>query len=146
MSAENKALVRRWFEEVWNKGRADAIDEMFAADGIAYGLVEAGVDVRSPVAFKPFFEKLRGAFPEFELTIEDIIAEGDTVAARWNAKMMHRGDQLGMPASGRPVAVTGMSFVRVRDGQILEAWNNWDIFGMMQQIGAGTVNARLLDQ
>lgn len=134
MSDANKDLMRRWFAEVWDKGRAEAIDEMFAADGVAYGLGEAGIDVRGPADFKLYFAKLRGAFPEFEVKIEDVIAEGDKVAARWSARMVHRGDQLGVAASGRQVNVTGMSFIRVRDGKIVEGWNNWDIFGMMQQI------------
>lgn len=145
MSDENVALVYRWFEEVWNEGRAEAIDEMFVADGIAHGLGEAGVDVEGPPGFKPFFEKLRGAFPEFALTIEDTIAEADKVAARWTVQLTHRGDHLGIPATGRQATVTGMSIIRIKDGKIIEAWNNWDIFGLMQQIGATQPAATLLE-
>ncbi len=145
MSTENAALMRRWFDEVWNKGRAEAIDEMFAADGIAYGLGEAGVDVCGPVAFKPFVERMRGAFPNFELTIDDTITEGDKGAARWTARMTHRGDHLGLPATGKQVVITGMSIIRVRDGQIVEGWNNWDISGLMQQLGADRPAATLLE-
>jgi len=145
MSKENIALIHRWFEEVWNKGRAEAIEEMFAADGIAYGLGEAGIDVHGPAVFKPFFERLRGAFPELKITIEDALAEGDKVAARWSARMIHRGDHLGIAATGRKVAVTGMSIVRIRDGKIVEAWNNWDMLGLMQQIGAIAPPTTLLE-
>lgn len=144
MSTNNSELICRWFEEVWNKGRAEAVDEMFAADGIAHGLGEADIDVRGPAAFKPFFEKLRGAFPDFQLTIEDTISEGDKVAARWTARMTHGGDHLGLPATGRPVVVSGMSIIRIRDGQIVEGWNNWDMMSMMQQIGAERPPATLL--
>ena len=145
MSKENVALIHRWFEEVWNKGRADAIEEMFAADGVAYGLGEAGIDVHGPATFKPFFERLCGAFPELKITIEDALAEGDKVAARWSARMIHRGDHLGIAATGRKVAVTGMSIVRIRDGKIVEAWNNWDMLGLMQQIGAIAPPTTLLE-
>ena len=145
MSKENIALIHRWFEEVWNKGRAEAIEEMFAADGIAYGLGEAGIDVHGPAAFKPFFERLRGAFPELKITIEDTLAEGDKVAARWSATMTHQGDHLGIAATGRKAAVTGMSIVRIRDGKIVEAWNNWDMLGLMQQIGAIAPPTTLLE-
>ncbi|MBA3716105.1 MAG: ester cyclase [Pyrinomonadaceae bacterium] len=145
MPTENSELIQRWFDEVWNKGRSEAVDEMFAADGIAHGLGEAGVDVRGPAAFKPYFEKLRGAFPDFELTVEDTISEGDKVAARWTARMTHGGDHLGLPATGNRVEVSGMSIIRVRDGQIIEGWNNWDVMGMMQQIGAGKPAATLLE-
>ncbi|MBD0324944.1 MAG: ester cyclase [Pyrinomonadaceae bacterium] len=145
MSDENVALVYRWFEEVWNKGRAEAIDEMFAANGIAHGLGETGVDVEGPAGFKPFFEKLRGAFPKFQVTIEDTIAADDKVAARWTVRVTHEGDQLGIPATGRQATVSGMSIVRISDGQIVEAWNNWDILGLMEQIGAMQPAATLLE-
>lgn len=83
MSEENKALVRRWFEEVWNKGRADAIDEMFAADGIAHGLADdSGSPLRGTDGFRVFHQKFRSAFPDLVVTVEDAIAEGDTVVAR----------------------------------------------------------------
>ena len=78
MSEHNKAFIRRWFEEVWNKGREEAIDEMFAEEGVANGLVdEGGQPLRGPAGFKPFFRKFREAFPEIEVVVEDAIAEGD---------------------------------------------------------------------
>ena len=68
MSEENKALVQRWFEEVWNKGRAEAVVEMFASDGIAHGLSDdAGSPLRGPEAFKEFHARFRGAFPDSPL-------------------------------------------------------------------------------
>jgi steroid delta-isomerase-like uncharacterized protein len=118
---------------------------MFAADGIAHGLGEAGRDVYGPGAFKSFFEKLRGAFPEFEVTVEDTITEGDKVAARWTAQLTHGGDHLGIPATNRQATVTGMSIIIVSNGQIKQAWNNWDIMGLMQQLGAFEPTATLLE-
>jgi steroid delta-isomerase-like uncharacterized protein len=145
MSDENVALMYRWFEEVWNKGRAEAIAEMLAADGLVHGLGETGVDVRGPEGFMPFFEKLRSAFSDFEVTIEETVAEADKVAARWVVRVTHEGDQLGIPATGRQAAVTGMSIIQVRDGRIIEAWNNWDILGLMQQLGAIQTAATLIE-
>ncbi|HEX8845046.1 MAG TPA: ester cyclase [Pyrinomonadaceae bacterium] len=136
MSKENVALIHRWFEEVWNKGRAEAIDEMFAEDGIAHGLGSEGETLQGPAGFRPFFENFRGAFPDIRVTIEDTVAEGDKLAARWVGRMTHRGDHLGVPASGQAAEITGMCIVRIRDGQIVEAWNNFDMMGLMQQIGA----------
>ncbi|MBC7931084.1 MAG: ester cyclase, partial [Rubrivivax sp.] len=113
MSEENKALVRRWFEEVWNKGRAEAIDEMFAEDGTAHGLADAGGQpLRGPANFKPFFQKLRDALPDTQVTVEDLVAEGDKVAARCSVRGTHRGDTLGFAASGRAVEFTGICIVR----------------------------------
>lgn len=132
----NKALVRRWFEEVWNKGRAEAIDEMFAADGIAHGLSDdAENPLRGPTDFKPFHERFRGAFPDIEVVVEDMIAEDDKVAARCSVRGKHTGDHLGVAASNAPVDFTGVSIVRIKDGKIIEAWNNFDFMRMNQQIG-----------
>lgn len=137
MSEENKAVLRRWFEEVWNKGRAEAIDELFAADGTAHGLSDAGGEsLRGPVGFRPFYQKLRDALPDTEVVVEDMLAEGDKVAARCTVRGTHLGDTLGFAASGRAVEFTGICIVRVRDGQIVEAWNNFDFMSMFQQLGA----------
>ncbi len=144
MSRENVALLHRWFEEVWNKGRPEAIDEMLDPDGIVHGLGEAGVEVRGAVGFVPFFARFRGTFPDINITIEDTIAEGDKVAARWTARMTHEGDGLDFAPTGRAVTITGMSIIRVADGRIAEAWNNWDIASLLQQINAPG-DTRLLD-
>jgi steroid delta-isomerase-like uncharacterized protein len=137
MSEQNKAFIRRWFEEVWNKGREEAIDEMFAEEGVANGLVdESGQPLRGPAGFKPFFRKFREAFPEIEVVVEDAIAEGDRVAARCTVRGRHRGDSLGFAATERPVEFTGMTIVRIHHGKIVEAWNNFDFMSMFQQLGA----------
>lgn len=132
----NKALVRRWFEEVWNKGRAEAIDEMFASDGIAHGLSgDAENPLKGPANFKPFHEMFRGAFPDVEVIVEDTIAEADKVAARCSVRGKHAGDHLGVAATNAPVDFSGISIVRIKDGKIVEAWNNFDFLRMNQQIG-----------
>lgn len=137
MSEENKALVRRWFEEVWNKGRAEAIEEMFAPEGIAHGLSDDVENpLRGPAGFKPFHDTFRGAFPDMVVVVEDLIAEGDKVAARCSVHAKHTGDHLGIAASHAPVEFTGMTIVRVKNGKIVEAWNNFDFMRMNKQIGA----------
>jgi steroid delta-isomerase-like uncharacterized protein len=136
MSEENKAIVRRWFEEVWNKGRSDAIDEMFAADGIAHGLSDdPETPMEGPVGFKPFHAAFRGAFPNVEVVVEDLIAEGDKVVARCSVRGKHTGDHLGVAASNVPVEITGIAIVRIKEGKIVEAWNNFDFLKMNKQIG-----------
>jgi steroid delta-isomerase-like uncharacterized protein len=137
MFDDNKALIHVWFEEVWNKGREEVIDEMFAADGIANGLAnESGEPLRGPADFKPFFHKFRDAFPDIEVVVEDTIAEGDKVAARCSVRATHQGDSLGFTATQKPVEFTGITIVRVKDGKIVEAWNNFDFMSMFQQLGA----------
>lgn len=136
MSEENKALIRRWFEEVWNKGRAEAIDEMFAEEGIAHGLSDvSGAPLRGPSAFRAFHKNFRGAFPGIVVNVEDTIAEGDKVAARCTVRAVHSGDDLGFAATQKPMEITGIAIVRIKDGKIVEAWNNFDFMAMFRQLG-----------
>ena len=133
---ENKALVRRWFEEVWNQGRAEAIGEMFAADGIAHGLSDdPAKPLRGPEGFLPFHGQFRGAFPNIEVVVEDQIAEGELVATRCSVRGKHTGEHLGFAATHSPVEFTGMSITRIKDGKIVEAWNNFDFMKMYKQLG-----------
>ena len=131
----NKALLRRWFEEVWNKGRAEAITEMMAEDCIAHGLSEGGQPMRGPADFLPFHTQFREAFPGIEVVAEDLIAEGDKVAARCSVKGKHVGDSLGFKATNTTAEFDGMSIVRIKDGKIVEAWNNFDFMKMYKQLG-----------
>jgi steroid delta-isomerase-like uncharacterized protein len=136
MKSGSVDVLHRWFEEVWNKGREEAIDEMFADEGVAHGLLdENGEELRGPAGFKPFFRKFRDAFPNIEVVIEDCIAEGDKAAARCTVRAKHTGEGLGVAATGNAVEFTGISIVRVRDGKIVEAWNNFDFMSLNQQIG-----------
>ena len=137
MSEENKALVRRWFEEVWNKGNEAAIEEMFASDGVAHGLAdEPEKAMRGPQDYKPFYLKFRSAFPEIEVVVEDMVAEGDKVAARCRVRGKHQSDSLGFAATGRSMEFTGITIVRIQKGKIVEAWNNFDFMTMFKQLGA----------
>jgi steroid delta-isomerase-like uncharacterized protein len=136
MSEANQALVRRWFNEVWNQGREDTIDELFAANGVGYGLGDTEAPIRGPAGFKPFVANLRGALPDIHMQIEDMVAEGDRVTVRITVDGTHKGDQLGVPASGRRVQIQGMVMVRIANGQIVEGWNSWDQLGLLRQIGA----------
>ncbi|MFN2493042.1 MAG: ester cyclase [Pyrinomonadaceae bacterium] len=133
---QNRALMIRWFEEVWNKGRADGVVEMFATDGIAHGLSDDDKNpVRGPEHFKEFHAKFREAFPDITVTVEDTVAEGDKVAARCSVRASHTGDSLGIAASHALVDFTGIAIIRVTDGKIVEAWNNFDFMKMNKQIG-----------
>ena len=136
MAISNEALTRRWFEEVWNQGRAEAIDELMAPDGIAHGLGSGEDDLRGPEGFKTFHARFKGAFPDIKITVEDIISAGNKVAVRFTCRATHAGDHLGVAPTHRKVAFEAMSFVRWREGQIVEGWNSVDMLGMLQQIDA----------
>ena len=136
MSEKNKALVRRWFEEVWNKGRAEAIDEMFDANGIAHGLSDDPANpIKGPRDFRPFHTVFRDAFPNMEIVVEDTVAEGDKVAARCSVRAKHEGEFLGRAATASAVDFTGITIVRIRNGKIVEAWNNFDFMTLHRQVG-----------
>jgi steroid delta-isomerase-like uncharacterized protein len=133
---ENLQLMRRWFQEVWNEGKTESIHEFLAPDAIGIGELEDGRPLRGPAEFVPFVERIRGAFPDINIVVEDAFGAEDKVVLRWSATMTHRGDHLGMPASGQRVRIAGMSIARIRDKQIIEGWDNWDQLGMLKQIGA----------
>lgn len=134
---ENVKLARRWFQEVWNEGRMQTVHELFAPDGVAIGQSEQGEALRGPKDFASFVERIRGAFPDIKITVEDAFGADDRVALRWSAAMTHKGHQLGMPATNRQVRISGITITRMRDGQIVEGWDNWDQLGLMKQLGAG---------
>lgn len=135
MSSQNSELIRRWFEQVWNQGRLEAIDQMSHPHTRGYGQAEHGrqIDMNE---FKQLWHNLRAAFPDIRVTVDDTVEQGDKVAARWTANMTHQGNFLGFAASGRTASITGISFQRIEDGKIIEGWDNWDQLGLLVQIGA----------
>jgi len=135
MSDANVLLMKKWFEEVWNQKRKATITELFAPDAIAHGVNDQGGDIQGPAQLLPFYERISGAFPDMKVVVEDGFSSGDKVIVRWSAEMHHQGDSLGMLASGKKVAIGGMTMARIKDGKIVEAWDNWDKLGMLQQIG-----------
>jgi predicted ester cyclase len=129
-----KQLAIRWFEQVWNQKNEAAIDEMYSATGKSYGFPEPDSILIGPEAFKPLHRTFTGAFPDLHFALDDVIAEGDRVAIRWSVTMTHTGDHLGIPATQKPVTQHGASFLVVRDGQILEGWNEMDMNYLFKQL------------
>jgi steroid delta-isomerase-like uncharacterized protein len=131
MSEANIALAKRWFEEVWNKSRREAIDEMLAPEAPIH---DGEASMQGPDGFKPFFDRMQSSFSGIRVTVEDAIAHEDKVCLRWSCTMTHTGAGFGLPATGKHLKVTGISIVRVEGGQLVEGWQNWDMMGLMQQI------------
>jgi len=136
MSYEPRSIVLRWFEEVWNQGREETIDELFARDGVALGLGMGDTPVHGPAAFKVFWRNMRGALPDVEIKVEDIVIEGDKVVVRVTLEGTHRGDGLGVAPTGRRIRIAGIVLVEFADGKIVRGWNSWDQLGLLHQLGA----------
>ena len=130
-ASQNAALARRWFEEVWNQRRDATVTELLADP--CDGHMEGG-EVRGPRDFLAARAALLGAFPDLRVVVEGMLAEGDEVAIRWSAAGTHRGDGLGPKASGRPIAFRGISWVRFRDGRIVEGWDSWNLGRLMSEL------------
>ncbi len=140
MTTDNLEKARRIFQEVWNEKRVEKIDELVAANYVHH-------DVKSPdqkgiEAYKQFVGLYLNAFPDVRFNIEDEISEGDTVVTRWTVTGTHNGDLPGVPRTGRPISVTGITIARLSDGKFVESWNNWDALGMMQQLGVVSAEAK----
>ena len=134
MSAEdNKALVRRFVDEVQSGGNTDLIDEICSPEFVNHS-APPGLPADCE-GIKIVTAMFRGAFPDSYFSVEDMIAEGDEVVTRKTFHGTHEGEFMGIPPSGRTVNVTLIDVVRISDGQVVEHWSVGDNLGMMQQLG-----------
>jgi steroid delta-isomerase-like uncharacterized protein len=134
MSEHNKAIVRRLFAELWNNGKLSVADEIFTPNYEHHDSSTPDFG-RGPDSEKKRATLYRTAFPDLHLTIEDVIAEGETVMTRWSCRGTHRGDLNGIEPTGKQFAISGVTVARVSDGKIAEGYVNWDALGLMQQLG-----------
>jgi steroid delta-isomerase-like uncharacterized protein len=134
MSEQNKAIVRRLFEELWNKGNLSVADQLFSPNYTHHDSSTPDFG-RGPESERKRATLYRTAFPDLHLTIEDIIAEGETVMARWSCRGTHKGDLSGMAPTGKQFTISGVSIARLANGKMAEGWINWDAQGLMQQLG-----------
>lgn len=134
MSAEkNKAAVRRWVEQGFNQHNLDEFDVYFSPDLVNHELapnMPQGLEGTKLLA-STFF----AAYPDIQVTVEDLLAEGDQVVLRWSARGTHTGELMGIPPTGKEVTITGIAIDRFEDGQSVEHWEIFDQLGMMQQLG-----------
>src|ERR1043165_4906006 len=122
-TAENKELVRRYFDERWNHGSLDVCDE----------LLSSSMDIEEQ---KEFVRAQLAALGNLHLTILNLLAEGDQVAIHWRIDGIHRGNFLGVAATGKPVTFQGIAWLRIAEGKIVEDIAYWDKLSILQQLGA----------
>ena len=136
MSEEaNKALVRRFYEEVWAKGNLDVADELFA-DGYERHDLRPGDPSPGAKGQKEIAAAFRAAFPDLTWDVDFVIADGEFVAGRWTATGTHLGPWAGVAPTQRPMRFSGVNVFRFADGKVVEIWNHRDDLGLMQQLGA----------
>ena len=134
MSAEeNKALVRRFVEEVQSAGNIDVVDELCSPEFVNHS-APPGVPPNCE-GVKQLTAMFRRAFPDSYFTVEDMIAEGDKVATHKTFHGTHEGEFMGMPPTGRRVSMELIDIVRISEGRVVEHWSMGDSLGMMQQLG-----------
>jgi steroid delta-isomerase-like uncharacterized protein len=134
MSEQNKTVVRRLIDELWNKGNLQVADEIIAP---TYQHHDASTPDfgKGPEGEKKRVNLYRTAFNDFRLNIEDLYAEGETVVARWSCRGVHKGELNGIAPTGKQFAITGITIARFSNGKIVEGFVNWDALGMMRQLG-----------
>ncbi len=133
MSAEeNKAMVRRIVEEALNKGDLAVVDEVIA-DSYIYHV--PGNEIEGPEGFKQYVNMMRTALPDLNITVDNMVAEGDMVASRFTVRGTHRGELLGIAPTGRQVAITEAIFIHFEDGKEVEAWVYTNMLAIYQQLG-----------
>lgn len=136
MSVANKVLVYRWYEEVWNKKRENAIDEMLSPDVTLYGLTDNPTEaLKGPDAFRKYWREMISVFPDVHVAVESTIGEEDKVAARCSLRATHTGEGFGLKPTGKRIHITGMRICTFRDTRVIEAWNNFDILAVYRQLG-----------
>jgi steroid delta-isomerase-like uncharacterized protein len=139
MSEDNKAIVIRFYEEL-DRNNFGIYSELTTLDYLGHFPGNAQpMNREDREQFSRMFYK---AFPDGQHTVDDLIAEGDKVAARLTARGTHKGEFQGIPPTGKPVSFTGMRVFRFVSGKIAEEWSNLDMFGLMQQMGVVLMAAR----
>lgn len=135
MPTDNKEVVRRVFEDLWNKHNPSVADEIYASSFINHDPATPDQG-RGPEAAKKVAAIYLKAFPDSHFTLNEMFAEGDRVVTRWTVRATHRGELMGTPPTGKEVTTTGITVNRVANGKVVESYVNWDALGLMEQIGA----------
>lgn len=134
MSEENKAIVKRIVQEIWNGGNLDLADELISPDYVD-NVAGSGTPV-GPEGFKGTVNGVRDAFPDFAITITDMISEGDKVALVWTFIGTHKGELMGIAPTEKLIEFDGIYLYRFKDGKLVERSGNRNMFKLLSQLGA----------
>jgi steroid delta-isomerase-like uncharacterized protein len=131
---QNKAMVRRWSEELWSRGNLAVADQIVASDYVRHDPGDP-FPARGPEDVKRIVTTLRGMFPDFHIEVEAIVAEGDFVVSRYSATATDTVGYMGMPPTGKSIRTSAMQMFRFADGKIVESWAARDDLGTLKQLG-----------
>ncbi len=134
MAEDVKALARRYYDEIWNKGNLSLIDTFCGSDYRGSEPLSGSTSSREEL--KQIIQGYRTAFPDLVMKPEQFVSEGDTVVVRWTGTGTHRGEIMGMPPTGTKASVTGIDILRFSNGKLVEDVSQFDVLKMMQSIGA----------
>lgn len=132
--ADPKNLAVQLIETVWNEGNVEAIDELIAEDYVEH--TSTGAERHGPGELKNYVEEVRSGLSNFTKSIEDVLVDGNKVVIRYGVRALHDSEFKGFAPTGNEVDVTGIIIYRIDGGEITEAWENSDTFGLLEQIGA----------
>jgi predicted ester cyclase len=134
-SPDAGVLMRRWFQEVWNEGKEETIDELFPRDSVMWGVSRPDASSRGPEEFRAFHQAMRNVFTDMHIELEDVVAQGDMAYTRFKVTAKHSGEGFGIAASGKTITLVGMCALRAGNGVIVEGWNVWDQVGLARELG-----------
>jgi len=130
---ENKHVVQRFYEEMWNQGNYDVADEVFSPEFVGHAPGDMGV--RGNEAVKGFVKQWRDAFPDLNITIDAQHAEGEKVGTRFTCRGTNTGSLMGIPPTGKEATMYGAAITRVVDGKVVSDWGEFDVLGLLMQLG-----------
>jgi steroid delta-isomerase-like uncharacterized protein len=131
----NVSLARRWFEEVWNRRRVEAIHELIGTGGVTH--TEAGDFTDHEQFLEHIYKPTIAAFPDLHVHIEDTVAQNNRVVVRWRAEGTHKGDGLGIPATNRRVSFRGMTLIHFENDRMVEGYDSYNQFGLLHVLQSG---------
>lgn len=135
MNTQNENLVRDFYGEVWNQGKIDAAGKYYADNYVDHNPAIPNQPAGLAGA-KMVFGAFKSAFPDLTFTVDQLVSDGDKIAARWTATGTNTGGLMGMPPTGKSAVIIGIELYRIADGKVVERWGSFDQLGLMMQLGA----------
>lgn len=132
--SDNKEIIRRLNEEAWGEGNLDLVDD-YVSDGYVEHNSASPEPIRGPEGYRENVEMVRAAFPDMDVTVDDLIQDGDKIAYRYSIVGTHEEPFMGIEPTGVEVEIAGTGIAQIENGQLVEGWSIADVMGTMQQLG-----------